>query len=79
MLLMTDQRLAELRDRAELFTTYGDRDALSGDDVTELLAEVHACHMQVAHLVALHTRDMDRFGLMGEPVPVGVVWERDQP
>jgi hypothetical protein len=66
-LLMTDHRLAELRDKAELFTVYGDRDAITGDDVAELVAEVHACHMQVAHLVALHTRDLERAGQMGAP------------
>ena len=65
MLLMTDERLSELAHRAELFTVFGDRDALTAEDVGELLAEVNACHLQVAHLVALHTRDQQRLGLMG--------------
>ena len=62
---MTDERLAVLAERAELYVLYGDKAALSGDDVAELVAELHAARAQVAHLTALCTRDRERRGLMG--------------
>ncbi len=57
---MSDERLADLTERAELFAIYGDRDSLTADDVAELIAEVHACHAHIAHLVALRRRDAER-------------------
>jgi hypothetical protein len=60
MLPMTDARIADLLERAELFAIYGDRDALTADDVCEMIAEIRACHAQLAHLIALRRRDAER-------------------
>jgi hypothetical protein len=62
---MPDERVAALLERAELWAVYGDRDALSADDVCELIAEVRACHEHMAHLIALHRRDLEQLGRMG--------------
>jgi hypothetical protein len=59
---MSDERMAVLCERAELFAVYGDKDALSPDDVCELVADVRACHVHIAHLVALHRRDLEQLG-----------------
>ncbi len=59
-LLMSDERVADLTERAEMFAVYGDRDALTADDVAELVAEVRACHAHIAHLIALRRRDAER-------------------
>jgi len=62
---MRDWELASIEQRAELFTRYGDRDALRPEDVVALLAEVRQLRRDNRHLIALHRQDSDRLTAAG--------------
>lgn len=51
--MMTDAQLHEITANATLFVEYGDRFALSPDDVSALVAEVQRCRDNERHLIAM--------------------------
>jgi hypothetical protein len=57
--MMTDAQLHEITSRAELFTNYGDRFALSAEDVSALVDEVRRCRANERHLIALTRQHLD--------------------
>jgi hypothetical protein len=82
---LTNAELAGIANRAELAYVYGDRDALTAQDVADLIQEVRELHALRDHLMAMNRQAQDRLSAIGEAnggqaaAPIGDVLELDPP
>lgn len=59
-MLMTDAELGQIADHAQLWITYGNRDAFTAEDCATLLAVTDQALADHAFLVAQYRREVDR-------------------
>jgi hypothetical protein len=64
---MSDHEWAEIERRADLWLTFGDRDAFRADDLTAMLAEVRGLRALRTRLIALNKQMLTRLGDPAEP------------
>jgi hypothetical protein len=74
---MSDQELAQIAKRVDLYATYGDRAALLPMDALALLAEVNRCRANEQHLIMMtrqHLDQLDQLGAAARAVEQGQPW-----
>lgn len=83
---LTNAELAGIANRAELAYAYGDRDALTAQDVADLIQEVRELHALRDHLLAMNRQAQDRLSALtppdergGQAGPLADLLEMDPP